>query len=865
MPPTLPAPYITLLANVERPGRYAGGEINAIIKDSAAVAATIALAFPDVYDLGMSYHGFRILYDVINAHPEYAAERVYAPWPDFADALRAAKLPLITLENFRPLSELEVIGFTLQHEMSYTNVLEMLDLGGIPVRCDDRTRLFPLVVAGSAGAWSPEPLADFVDAFVLGDGEEVMIELLDAVKQAKAEPALTRPEFLHRLAQISGIYVPSLYTVAYHEDGTIQAVIPVDATVPDHIEPRRYDIGQTPGPLHPVVPIIRVAQDRAVMELRRGCVHGCRFCHAGMTNRPVRERGVDQVIDGARELFASTGDDSLTLLSLSTADYTQILPLTRSFNAEFAPQGCSLSIPSVRISSFDVALAAELSTVRKSGFTFAPEAGSDRLRRVINKPLDESDFLETIGKVLEKGWRTLKMYFMLGLPSETDADLDGIVRIVRGALDQAKQRGIRKVMINLTLSLFVPKAHTPFQWEPQISLDEMHRRTCYVRNLLPRNVDVKAASHETSVLEAVFARGDRRLCRVLESAWRKGARFDAWRETYKGSAWHEAFDECGVTADWYANRVRRDDEVFPYDHLGMPLEKNFLVRERDAARQEMTTPNCETETCSACDACPTGQKAHVPAAVSDNAIPNAAPIARRAHGVTPPESVAVQRLRVRFTKSGALRFISHLDLAESIHRILRRTSFDLAQSLGFNPQPRIALSPPLSLGVEGLGELMDVHLLTRVTIKDFLVELRSIAAPAGLEWVGVEEIPLKAPSLQDAIKQYTYRVIFDKAYTSYKPYTPYDLDQKIAAFLAEKTHEIELERKGKMQKRDARVFVLACRTDEAPEGALAIVEITLLSDQGTTLSPLVALEAMLGENPETTHALSISRLPLEVE
>ncbi len=504
---SLPPEYECLLTSVEKPGRYVGGEMNAVVKEPARVRVTIALAFPDLYDVGMSYHGFRLLYEIVNARSDFAAERVYTPWPDYADALRRARLPLTTLETCRPLGSIEVIGFTLQHELGYTNILEMLDLAGIPLLAAERESCFPLVIGGGVEAYAPEPLADFFDAFVLGDGEEVVLEILELVAQARQEK-WERGRLLRVLAGISGVYVPSLYQVTYRENGMIQSITPVDKEVPPRVEPRIYDISKTLGTVSPVTPLIRTVQNRTVVEIRRGCVNGCRFCQAGILTRPVRERPIEQVREIVNRSLERTGDDCVTLLSLSTADYSEIVPLVRTLNRDLGKRQVSVSLPSLRISSFDVALAAEISSVRKSSFTFAPEAGSERLRRIINKPLDEVQFLEIIAEVLRAGWKTLKMYFMIGLPGETDEDLDGIVRIVEGALECARRERVRGLTLNVTLSPFVPKAHTPFQWAGQITPAEIQRRLRYVRNSLPQKaVAFKTSPVDSSLLEAVFARG----------------------------------------------------------------------------------------------------------------------------------------------------------------------------------------------------------------------------------------------------------------------------------------------------------------------------------------------------------------------
>jgi radical SAM family uncharacterized protein/radical SAM-linked protein len=889
----IPAVYAALLSGVDRPGRYVGGEVNSVVKDASLLDASIALAFPDVYDLGMSYHGFRILYERVNARDNFAAERVYTPWPDYAQALRDAGLPLASLESFRPLRDFEIVGFTLQHELGYTNVLETLDLAGIPLHAADRVAPFPLVIAGGEGAYSPEPLADFIDAFVLGDGEEIALELLELAGRARKE-AWDRPALLRSLAALEGVYVPALYEARWAEDGTSLPVRPLAEGVPAVVRPRLFDISRDLGPVRPVTPLIRTVQDRTVVEIRRGCVHGCRFCHAGMITRPVRERSIEQIVEAARLALEETGDSALSLLSLSSADHSEIRGLLRRLNAEFAERGVSVSLPSLRISSFDVELAQEVATVRKSGFTFAPEAGSDRLRRVINKPLDEQAFLEIIDEVLDAGWRTLKFYFMIGLPSETDEDLEGIVQITRKALVRAVKRGIKGMKVNVTLSPFTPKPHTPFQWEGQASQAELRRKLHLVRDRMPRNVAIKTSPLESSLLEAALARGDRRLGRVIETAWRKGCRFDGWSESFLPNAWWDAFEECGLDPAWYAERARRDDEIFPYEHIQSPPGRRFLELQRDAARRGETTPDCVENPCSGCDAC-AKPKAHTlarDAAVPETPQPGEQKTADRPapHPMREDAERPVLRARLRFTKEGALRHVSHLDLAEAIHRLIRRSGAPVAHSQGFNPQPRISISPPLPLGFAAKGELADVLLLERLDLLTWLRRLRSLPAPDGLEWLGVEEIGLREDSLQQAITHFDYELRWrrlpelrqvdgkdaDKTGAACKaneeddesahglPCDTAALESLLKPFLDSREWPIEMERKGKTQERDARHFVKSCEILPEDETGRIGLRLTMLSDNGTTLNPLLILENLLGSAPGEGLHLEVVRLPIQV-
>jgi radical SAM-linked protein len=589
-----------------------------------------------------------------------------------------------------------------------------------------------------------------------------------------------------------------------------------------------------------------------------------------MLGRPVRERPVEQVLEIVRACLANTGDKAVSLLSLSAADYSQLKPLLRRLREELTPRRVSVSLPSLRISSFDVELAAEVSAVRKSGFTFAPEAGSERLRRVINKPLDEAEFLRIIGEVFRAGWRTIKMYFMIGLPGETDADLDGIVAIVRGALDCARRLGARGAQINVSLSPFVPKAHTPFQWEGQPPRDEMKRRIDYVRRRLPeRGVAVKTSPIDASVLEAVLARGDRRLGRAIERAWRAGCRFDAWSDWFRPALWWAALQAEGLSAAWYAERLRADDEVLPYDHLLSPPGKSYLALQRDYAHAGTTTPDCANNPCSRCDACARPKQHRLaPEPADGGAGKDAARAEANAGESAPPRSAAappVMRVRLRFTKTGSLRFIGHLDLMETIHRLLRRSGAPLAHSQGFNPQLQVALSPPLPLGFEGLGELADVFLVERVDLRQWMGALSQLVT-AGLAWTAAEEVPLAAPSIQQALTRYDYRVSWRRQGDE-APLLPLDrdtLDRKVAEFLESDSKPIQILRKGKLQDRDARAFVLDCRTAPSVEGRDLALEMTVRSENGATLNPLTVLESIFGAPVDAGVLLRATRLPLEL-
>ena len=594
-----------LLLTVQKPGRYSGGEINSVIKDKEKVDVRFAFCFPDTYEIGMSHLGMKILYSQFNAREDIWCERVFAPWLDFEEVMRQNNIPLFALESRDPIKDFDFIGFTLQYEMSYTNVLNMLDLAGVPLRSTDRKDLSPLVVAGGPCVCNAEPLADFVDIFFLGEGEEVDLEVIDLYKKHKSLGS-TKAEFLKEAAQIEGVYVPSLYDVTYNEDGKINAVTPKE-NAPAVIKKRIIkDLNNCHYPENFVVPFIQIVHDRAVQEIFRGCIRGCRFCQAGFIYRPVREKSAEVINRQAKCLCENTGYDEISISSLSSSDYTELEPLLNEMLDWTQQNHISLALPSLRIDNFSEELLEKINHVRKSGLTFAPEAGTQRLRDVINKNVTEQEILSTCKIAFEGGHTAVKLYFMMGLPTETDADLKGIADLGQKIVDMYYQMPNRpkgkSVSVSMSVAVFVPKPFTPFQFEPQISKEEMERKQAYLKSCITtRKIDLSMHDSSTSFLEGAFARGDRRLGNVLELAFKKGCKFDSWNECFDLEKWNEAFLECGLDPDFYSSRLRAYDEINPWDHLDYAVSKGFLVREHQTALSEKTTPNCR-EKCSACGA-----------------------------------------------------------------------------------------------------------------------------------------------------------------------------------------------------------------------------------------------------------------------
>lgn len=597
-----------VLSRVIKPGRYTGNEVNCVKKDHAKVDVTVALALPDVYEVGMSNLGLKILYQILNNRVDTAAERVYAPWVDMEAEMRAQNIPLFSLETFTPVRDFDIFGFSLQYEMIYTNVLNMLDLAGIPLLTAERTEESPLVIAGGPSVFNPEPVADFFDLFVIGEGEEVIEEVVETYgRWKKTGKSGGRLGLLKQMASINGIYVPSLYDVDYNDDGTVNRVTPNCQEAKPTVTKRVIkDLNTVEFATKPVMPYLDIVHDRIMLELFRGCTRGCRFCQAGVIYRPVRERKPDKLIEFAQQLVDQTGYNEISLTSLSSADYSHLHDIVRALMDRFKDQGVSVSLPSLRIDSFSIELAKEVQEVRKSGLTFAPEAGTQRMRNVINKGVTEQDLERAVGAAFGAGWSTIKLYFMIGLPTETDEDVEGIAKLAYRVLDMYKEvKGRRGAKVTVSVSSFVPKAHTAFQWFGQNTTDEIERKQRMLRERLrDRSISFNWHDSKTSFLEGIFSRGDRRLSKVLLIAWRNGAKFDGWSEHFKFNVWMEAIKEAGLNPHFYANRERRADETMPWDHISCAVDKKFLVREYQNAVAEAHTVDCRRESCSACGVCP---------------------------------------------------------------------------------------------------------------------------------------------------------------------------------------------------------------------------------------------------------------------
>lgn len=759
-----------ILPRVQKPARYIGGEWNQVQKDLAQVSQRLVLAFPDVYEIGFSYLGFQILYEQLNQKKEIYAERVFSPWPDAEALLRERQLPLVSLETGTPLADFDFVGITLQHELSYTNVLNLLDLAGLPLEREARTEDQPLILGGGPGASNPEPIAELFDLIVLGDGEQVLGEILLANQSLRAQP---RAERIRELSKLPGVYAPGRYCPTYTPQGQFQSL----EAEPGAPLPIRRRVEPAPAlPAKPLVPYLGVTHDRLSMELFRGCVRGCRFCQAGMINRPVRERDPQEIVDQMLAAVQDSGFEEVSFTSLSSSDYTQLLPLLQTLMQTLSNQRVALSLPSLRLDNFQRELAEAIRSVRKTGLTFAPEAGSPRLRDVINKYFDEESLVENLAQVFAEGWDLVKLYFMIGLPTETNADVAEINRLVRRILTAARRAGSKRraPRLNLSVNLFVPKAHTPFQWDPQLARAEATARMEQLARELPRAAGFvfnrrDREDLDRSYLEAVLARGDRRLWASLKRAWELGARFDSWSDQFRFDLWQQAFRETDVNPDDYALRAREVGEPLPWEHLDTGVSPAYLVTERKRALAGETTTDCRPPgSCHNCGAWDPKSCPQPPAA--ELTTPEAP-----ARKIPRPERESV-RIRLRYQKSGDMRFVGHLDLVNLFRRAARRAALPLHYSVGFHPQPSLSFGPPLPLGFLGWAEWMDLGLDSWLDPREIVPALNA-KLPAGLQVEAGREIPLSTPALSQQVQGGEYQFVFPG-----RPQVAEDLAARVAAF-----------------------------------------------------------------------------------
>jgi radical SAM family uncharacterized protein/radical SAM-linked protein len=823
---------------LKRPARYLGGERGSICKDWNSVEVTFALAFPDVYEVGMSHIGSAILYRVLNDKEWIAAERSYTPWPDREAQLRNDKKPLTSLESDKSLSEFDIIGFSLQYELCYSNVLAMLDLAGLALRAADRNGKDPLVVVGGPCAFNPEPLADFFDCAVIGDGEDVVIELCEAVRASKSAGE-NRVALLQRLAEIEGLYVPSLFDVTYRDDGRIKAIAP---RAPGQPEVRRRvlaDLDSAPYPERPIVPFLETIHDRVAIEVARGCTRGCRFCQAGYIYRPVRERQPETIKNLVDKMLRHSGYDEVSLLSLSTGDYTAIEGLMQSLMGCYADQRVAMSLPSLRVGSLTPELMHEIKKVRKTGFTLAPEAGSERLRNVINKGIIAEDLVASATTAFELGWRVIKLYFMIGLPTETEEDLDALVDL-SARVKKAGQGTQGGADVNVSVSTFVPKAHTPFQWEAQIGFDETVARQQKLREALKKKrLKLKWHEAELSLLEGVFARGDRRLGAVLEKAVQLGCRFDGWREHFRWDLWQEAFSALAIDPTWYL-RQRLPGETFPWDHIDAGVTKDFLLRERQNSLLGKETPDCRNGQCSYCGLCDFDT---VRPRLAENISPE--PVAESSE-VAASEPALLPKIRLTLTKTGRTASLSHLEYMAVIHKAVRRAELPIKYSAGFHPAPRISFGDALPLGVASQAELIDLE-LSAPCEPDSALERLNQELPPGVCVLKADVWPRKGDAPANSILAATYEVPLPEGTVS-------EIETRLRNFLEQETVITTRVKKNRTTEIDLRPWVQDLK--------VTAQQLRMVMHSG---SPLFLAAYLLKKDIEDVRTLGICKTAIELK
>lgn len=748
-----------ILPLVKQPSRYIGNEINQIKKNLEQMSLRLVLAFPDMYEIGTSHFGMQILYDQLNHRSDIAAERVFTPDVDMQAELKSAELPLMSLESGWPLDRFDIIGFSLLYELNYTNVLTMLDLAGIPFFARQRDSSHPLIIAGGPCMANPEPVADFFDAMVVGDGEEAFIALADAWLAWKKEKSQDRNRLFRRWQRIEGVYIPSFFEVTFDEAGLshVMARDPEFPTVRRAILP---NLDRARFPLSPVIPFGRPVHDRLRMEISRGCTRGCRFCQAGMFYRPARDRSPQTILSLTQEGLDTTGYDEISLLSLSTGDYACIAPLLEELMTRHAPDHRAVSFPSLRADTLTPQLINLIKKVRKTGFTIAPEAGSQRLRDLINKNITQTDIEKSVEMVFEQGWDLIKLYFMIGLPTETQADLAAIVELVKHLRRIRPSKGRRRPGMNVSVTTFVPKAHTPFQWAAQIPLAESEQKIDWLREQLKMpGVRFKWQKPQVSLVEGIFARGDRRLSRLLVAAYQRGCRFDGWSDHFDFNKWMAASSDIGLAPSFFTSRKRSLDEALPWDHIDIRVSKKFLKKEWAKALEGQTTSDCRQGQCHHCGVC--DFKTIAPVVFTDEPDTRTIPVDRGQK-----EPTVYTKVRLAYTKTGDARYFGHLEMINIFIRAFRRARIALKFTQGFHPKPKISFADSLPVGMESLSEFLTVDVSSKIDLNEMVTRLND-QLPAGLAVIGPVNQDDRA-SASDP-KVICYRVVlkagrFDEAY-----------------------------------------------------------------------------------------------------
>lgn len=849
-----------LLAHVKKPSRYVGNEFNSSRKDWYGAALRIAFVFPDLYEIGMSHHGLHILYSVINSQNGLLADRAYGPDKDLEELLRSQGRMLFAVESRRVLADFDMIGITLPYELCYTNILTVLDLSGVPLWASERDDSHPFVIGGGSGSFNPEPVADFFDAILLGDGEEAALEIAEVLKTAK-QSKWNRSLILEKLTEITGVYVPKFFKPSYGTGGELQAVNSLKkgyekvqrCILPD------LEISHTPE--KPLVPLVRIIHDRLGIEVARGCTRGCRFCQAGIIYRPVRERTPDLVVELAEKGMAAGGFDELALLSLSTGDYSCLSPALGRLMDTFVKQYISVSMPSMRVGTLTPEIMHQIKRVRKTGFTLAPEAGTDRLRKVINKGITEEDLLATCKDASTMGWKLLKFYFMFGLPTETFEDIEAIAGLVRRAAQTSADRRLR---INISVATFVPKPHTPFQWEPQISIEEAFARIDLLKKSLPKgNYKLKWHDPRQSFLEGVMSRGDRQLSRVIKEAWRRGARLDAWNEHFDLNTWLEAAEACNIDLSQYLGQ-RDFSETLPWQHLDTGVDEEFLRAELEKSLTGEYTPDCRVHGCQKCGACDFKEVWPVVQCKQKSTDEVADKKDSLQSMVDAPQKTSVSRssvvnkgaelsvphywYRLLYAKQGDIRFLSHLEVIQVFFQAFRRAGVKMQYTQGFNPVPKASFSPALPVGTESLAEYLDIDLIEAIQDEsEFLYDINA-QLPAGITIQSVADVPDKKVGVGGK-KLTCYQISFDRDLSG-------EYREKLESFMNSESFTITKFRKGKKRVIDVRKLVESLAVSGNNN-----LEMVLLSEEGKAASkPVEILKAVFDLTQEQSLDMGILKV-----
>ena len=819
---------------VNKPGRYIGREYNSTKPGQKAADLRCALVFPDLYEIGMSHQGLQILYHILNGTENISAERCYCPDRDAETRLREKGMPLVTLESGRPLNQFDVIGITLPHELCYTNILTVLERAQVPFYAAARDESHPLIIGGGTCALNPEPVADFFDAILLGDGEEAIVEIAEALLLARKK-GLRRSLRIENLAEIDGVYVPRLYQPVYDDLGCIKE-IKREPTAPATIHRRVLpSLDRLDHLYQPIVPNSRIVHDRLGIEVARGCTRGCRFCQAGIIYRPVRERSVAQILQLAEKGIKNSGFEELALLSLSTGDYSCLRELLPKLMDTCSRDFVSVSLPSMRVGTLTPELMDEIKRVRKTGFTLAPEAGSERLRMAINKGISENDLLESARNAFNLGWNLIKLYFMIGLPTETTEDIDAIIDLAKKTADAGNVNGHGRKRVTLSVGTFVPKPHTPFQWEAQLSIQQSQEKIERLRDSTPRRgFNLKWHDPKQSYLEGVFSRGDRRLARLIVTAWEKGARLDSWSEHFNLQRWLECARICDIDLDFYL-RPRAVEEILPWSHLSSGVEERFLLDEKNKTENGAYTPDCRYHGCQECGLC--DFETIAPVVHSENqrhsVIPATLP------GAGKPEDTDQEgkyRYLVSYSRSGAICYLGHLEFLQIVFRALRRANIRTNFSKGFNPSPKVSFSPALPVGTLSSCESFIMELPAPLDNCREVAKSLEAAMPDG---ICINEIvPIQGKLPQDLKTIYT--VVLEDVLSG-------EEEQRITSFLSAPVFLVDRRRKGTVKQLDIRAMIEAIHITSAAE-----ISITIISRSGTPgIKPLKVLEHILKRQQET--------------